>query len=235
MILPVQSVAFKLGSNVTTVDVTLNGVVAGNFLAIQVGIIQNATHQQPVNSPDGNGNTWSTTTPSALQALMVEYISYAMNVSAGNTTVTLDQGGSDPFAYSGSFGEYSGVALALALDQEASNVGNSTTPTTGTTPPTTQDDELVLACVTTDVVADPVGIDVPPTAGYTNITVDQNGTAIWAYATDYKVVSATGAQSADYGTITSSNWVAKIATFKAAVAGEPSVAPIRVTQSGLRW
>ena len=220
----VQSVEIVTGS-VTTTGGVLNSVAAGNFLAVQIGIFNAATQSEPVSTPDSNGNSWNTTTASAELGNMVEFISYAMNVAVGNTTVTVDQNG-DAFYSTGSFAEFSGVFTAAALDQQTSNSGTSTTPTTGTTGATAQDEELVLTCMLSDSASNPVGIDVPPTTGYSNLGIEQNGASFYAGATDYKVVSAAGTQAADYGTIASSNWVAKIATFKAVATG---------TQNAFAW
>jgi len=227
----VQSVEIQSGGPVTSTGGILNGVAAGNFLSVQVGIFNSATNVDP-GAADDKGNTWNTTTASAELGNMVEYISYAMNVAAGNTTVTIDQN-ADSFWATGSFAEYSGVLTAAALDQQTSNTGTSTTPTTGTTGATVQADELVLVGMLSDATGNPIGIDVPPTIGYSNLMVEQDGNSFYAGATDYKVVSAAEAQSANYGTITSSNWVAKIATFKATATSAPPDVAIPTQRSRL--
>lgn len=219
----VQSVTFS-GENVNSFGVTLNGVAAGNFLACMPSTY---TSGGPTNTAptDDKGNTWNTTTAPTVTVSSSAFIFYAMNVAAGNTAVTWDPG--NGMYGTGSVAEFSGVATSAALDQQASNNNNSSaTPTSGTTGTTTQADELVLACVMTGCNVADDGIDLP--SGYSNIYTYQNSAQIIGHSSDYRIVSATGTQSASWGTIVvSAPWNAKIATFKAAGGAAATSLPIR--------
>lgn len=203
----VNSFPLTLGTNVT----------AGNFLGamysvfLSGGSIPNAT-------PTGGG-TWNTTTAPTEQNAGNAFVCYAMNATGGATTVTVDYG--TGFYVEGSVVEFSGMVTTSALDVQTSNSNaGSTTPTSGTTGTTSQANELVLVCVQVSTSSTNVGLDVPATTGYTNLHVEQDSGSTIGHSSDYKIVSATGTQSAAWGTLSASEaWSAKIATFKEASAG----------------
>jgi hypothetical protein len=210
----VQSVQFQ-GDAVNSVQVILPNVVAGNFLSIQDQAFLASAEPAP---SDDKLNTWNATTVLGGGGVLA-HVSYAMNVAVGTTTVTMDYG--TGFYCGGSGNEFSGMATSSALDVQTENTGTSTTPTSGTTGSTAQNDELILVAVGVDVNDTNVGLDVPATTGYTNLSVEQNAQLHVGHSTDYKIVAATGVQSAAWGTIVSANWAGKIATFTAPVALPP--------------
>jgi hypothetical protein len=200
-----NSFALALGTNVT----------AGNFLSACYSVFDAGN---PTNTAPTGGGTWATTTAPTAQGEANAFINYAMNATGGATTVTVDYG--TDFYLAGSVTEFSGLETASALDQQTSNSdGGSSTPTSGNTGATAQADELVLACVSVSATDSSVGLDTPATTGYTNLHVEQDSLNFMGHASDYKIVAATGAQSAAWGTLDAAYaWSAKIATFKAAAA-----------------
>lgn len=224
----IQSIGFS-GTALTSVQATLNGVAAGNFLAKLTAVWDNTFGNPPNNTPSDGTNTWNTTTAPTPQGGGNAFINYAMNVAAGNTTVTTDYG--DNSYVVGELCEFSEVFTSAALDQETSNgSAGSTTPTSGTTGTLDQADELVLAVAQGNDAQNPYGWDAPATTGYTNLFVAQNGND-GSGSGDYKIVSATTAVSAAWGTLAGSySWSAKIATFKAAAS---AAAPKRLLTLGV--
>jgi hypothetical protein len=70
-----------------TGSVTLNGVTAGNLLAL---VADNESDGVSFATPtDNNGNTWAITVQTGSTALGVSCIAHAQNANGGNTTVTL--------------------------------------------------------------------------------------------------------------------------------------------------
>lgn len=116
----------------------------------------------------------------------------------------------------------SGLDPSAAFDKSSSSTGTGTTPSSGQTPTLSQADELLIGCIGTE---GPNG-DAPGTwdAG-ANQTTDNNqrlGTTGGAAASNItcasatKIVSATTGGIASKTGITSRNWAAAIATYKAA-------------------
>ena len=217
----VQSVTFQ-GDAVSTKDVVLPNVVAGNFLAIAVSVFLNPGPIPNTAPTDDKSNTWNTTTPPTAQNSNYNaFIFYAMNVAAGTTTITMDFG--TGFYVSGAASEFSGLATTSTLDVQADNSAASTTPTSGTTGATAQADELILVSCAVSENNTNVSLDVPATTGYTSLFVEQNSSAHIGHASDYKIVGATGTQSAAWGTLAGSfTWAGKIATFIGAVSSAPT-------------
>lgn len=218
----VNSLAVVLGSNVT----------AGNALIGCYSHYETGT-SAPVAPTSSPSNTWARDVfvqpGGGVGAAM---IASALNVASGATTVTFDSGSG--FYAVASVAEFSGLATSSALDKTATNSADSTTPTSGTTATTTQADELVVACLAEYEGSANDGIDVPATTGYTNIHVERDSSTYMGHASDYKIVSATGAQSAAWGTLASSlAWGACIATYKAAAGGSSqSITDVTQVASG---
>lgn len=116
--------------------------------------------------------------------------------------------------------EVSGVADSSSLDQHNNATGNSSTPTV-TSGTTAQADEFAVGALVVDDGSD-AGIDTA--AGWTTAHLHQSsGDTISAYQA-YKVLSATGTQTFDGGTLSSSvNWAIVVATFKGAASGSATL------------
>lgn len=199
----VNSFALTFGTNPT----------AGRFLNANYSVwlsgggIPNAT-------PTGGG-TWSTTTAPTERGSANAFLNYCESASGGATTVTVDYG--TGFYIVGSITEFSGLVTSSSIDQQTSNSNAlSTTPSSGTTGTLSQADELVIAVLSLPGIDTDASIDVPATTGYTNIHVEQDAQNFMGHSSDYKIVAATTAVSAAWGTTDNAPWSAKIATFKAA-------------------
>lgn len=198
--------------NVNSMTLTLGqSTVAGNFLGLQASVWTSGT--PPTNaSPSGLGS-WSTLTPNGLGNNQNAHLAYNENCSAG-TQVTYDVG--TGFYGVVSLTEFAGVKNSGSLDQQDEN-GNSssTTPTCGATGTLAQADELVLAVLTANQNNVNVGIDLPATPGYTNLTFEQDSARVQGASHDYKVVSATTAVDIAWGTLSAAMpWSSIMGTFK---------------------
>lgn len=113
--------------------------------------------------------------------------------------------------------EWSGLQNA-APDKAIASDGNSNTPATGSTGTLTQANNLILANVCGPTATSPQGFTSPATTGYTSVFLDQgNGSA--ATSIDSKIVTATTAQTAAWGTIADTDfWGAVITAWKETVA-----------------
>jgi hypothetical protein len=121
--------------------------------------------------------------------------------------------------------EISGNA-ASPLDVTQTNSGSSKNPATGTSASTAQANELVL--VSFGGNGSMAGGSDPPNTGYTDSYTNLGGGGVMPSSQAYKIVSATGTQSADLGTITTSTaWGVLLTTLKAAVAAPTSIGVIR--------
>lgn len=212
------------GSSVAAAALT---VTAGNMLVVTVTTWNNSG-SHTVTVADDKGNTWnsavsvedSSGTGDASKAT----IYYAMNCAAGSTTVTVSSSlGST--AFEGNVSEFSGLLTASALDVTANSPhnsgGTSCTPTTGTT---AQADELVVGVMAVNSADTTCNISDPP-SGYTSIGVNQDSNATIGHEGCYKIVSATGTQSATWSfDATTGGDVGVLATFKAAAVTQYAVA-----------
>ena len=112
--------------------------------------------------------------------------------------------------------EYSGVLTAGALDQVANSSGNNTAGTTGTTPTTTQANELWVGGIglvnaNYTLTTTNNGFTSPANAATTSGSTSVNAKV---YALE-KIVTTTGAASSGGTVSASSQWSGAIATFKA--------------------
>src|SRR3989304_7152637 len=105
--------------------------------------------------------------------------------------------------------EYSGVQTSGALDQTTTNYGYGTSASTGTTPTTTQEEELWVGATRCDT-----GNETSPTNGFTLLDGIANDGNLWALGYLEKKVSSTGTASAGV-TCGNNYWNGCIATFKA--------------------
>lgn len=191
------------GSSVTTASWTST---SGNILV--AGIEADVVALNGITVTDNKGNTWNRVISTSLASTFDLEIWVAYNITGGAThtvTATDNGGGVDSLII---VEEWSGAALAAALDKSAGATGlASTALNSGATAATTQADELVVG----------VGVasgNVTMTAGasYSNLT--KINTTFSTLAFETKVVSATGAQTADMTSGTAGSWACEVATFK---------------------
>lgn len=162
---------------------------------------------------DNQGNTYTQAKLQAINAgapgLLEGVIFFAYNVAASGTfTLTLTPPGGGLPNISWIAAEFSGLGVG-ALDQTASGGSAATTADTSSTATTVDANELVIA--NTALSTAPVSISTP--SGYTQL-YQELLVANQAAAADYKIVSATGAQQAQWSLGVSDTYAAVIATFR---------------------
>lgn len=181
-------------------------------------------------NPDTGAPTWTDSkgNTTAVDITWVEGANTRARATAGSVRLT-SAGSSHSWTINfpsgtyceGNVSEFSGIASS-PLDQTAhsewgsggSFTDTSTTPTTGTT---AQADEVVIACVDVNNNVANASITDPPT-GYTSIGVNQASSTTIGYEGAYKIVSATGSQSATWNFAQPGSGAAVLATYRAATA-----------------
>lgn len=166
---------------------------------------------------DSAGNTWTllsqasdTTNTQGLQ------LAYAMNATAGATTVTATFSGSTSFRRI-TLAEYSGVATASALDTSA--VKNNGVNTTAA-------NDVTVGPITTTAAGDLIVCGVMDTANGTNTQTAGTGftkrNAFGLCALEDLVQGSAGSISGTWTFGTAGRYAAGVAAFKAATGGSPS-------------
>ena len=211
-----------------TGNLTLNGVAAGNLLVAMQSSYRGSTTTTAIAVPTDTGGTFvggisgvgavfAATNDTAIQGIF-----YEVNASSGTHTVTFELNCGNNKTLS----EFSGMATASVLDvsQPAlTSHSDITSQVTGTTGTTAQADELIIIALALAAPggANPVGFT-NPVSGFTTLNVVQNDLSDIATFHAYKIVSATGTQTATF------NWTshesnmgahAAIAAFKGTAAG----------------
>jgi hypothetical protein len=124
--------------------------------------------------------------------------------------------------------EIANVAAASQIDQTAVATGSSTSPSSGATSATTQAYEVVIGAIGTEGP----GGDTQGSWSNGFQPIAYTGTTGGAAAANvslsvgYKIVNATGAQTAAKTGITSRQWGAAVATYKGLVASAPAADPV---------
>lgn len=203
-------------------QITITGVTAGNSIVLLVGTINFEAVSQSVQATDGT--PFSTAVRSALTSgsTRVESVQlFRHNVAAGTHVITLSSS-----ATSDGFSLY-GFAIAVevsGLDNSTptnvqTNFGSTDTPSSGSTGVLDQANNMVFAVLAGPNLAS-AGID--GVTDFTNLALSQTNGSQLPWSADYRIVTATTAQNASWGTTTSAGtWYASIAAFKDAAAGGP--------------
>ena len=209
--------------------ITLTGVTQGNLLTLVVPRYRSNISDTLGTPTDSSTETWSAASnPASAEFLpgnsMGISLWYLPNCAAGTHTVTLPSGFVTNVEMT--LVEWSGIDAA-PLDVVATPVSNLDTASISITSAATNfANELVIAAVVINNDTNPAGLTDPPT-GYTSLHVQQNSANDVAHEIAYKIVSATGAQSASWSwTSAGTDMVGQaiLATFKAtagAAAGAP--------------
>jgi hypothetical protein len=206
----------------TSLVITTTGAVeAGNDI-----IIGFATYGDPnytISIADSAGNTYQETAQAVCYQHGRTYIFAAYNVNGlpGGSSITITHTSVSARAAVASV--FSGLAEFNPVDRSLGNPAagaqqsaSGTTPTVGPTGTTTQASELLIGVIGTEgPVEDAAGtwqnsFTAGPRAGTTGGTATSN----WTVSMGYRIVSATGAYTAQKSGITSRYWAAAIATFK---------------------
>ena len=206
--------------------IALTSVASGSLLTLQDSFFRATTTGAGETVPTDTQGTWSIAQNGApgndTNSDGGSGIFYQANVAAGTHTVT-------PQANSGhnaTLAEWAGISTTTPFDvgANARTVNSSiTSQVTGTTATTAQADELVLITLGLGATVGSANVGfTDPVSGFTSLQVNPNDSSDLATFHAYKVVAATGTQSATF------NWTdsetgqycgANIATFKAAAAG----------------
>ena len=209
----VQAATFSTGSRVSTVTVTLTQSVAQGDLL--VGWVSQYGAAEQVQVSDNVNGAW-TRGPGSLRFMddtgdIALYYRENSQAAPGGLTITVTVSSSAPAYLQGSVADYSGIALAGALDQVASARGIGTTVDTGATAAVDAGELVFAALITGD---DPRSVTPGSSAGvqYTPRAQNSNGSA---FAEDI-TSSAAGAQQGTATLGAAANWIAVCAVFHAA-------------------
>src|SRR5438094_6144299 len=214
----VQAATFSTGSRVSTVTVTLTQSVAQGDLL--VGWVSQYGAAEQVQVSDNVNGAWARG-PGSLRFMddtgdIALYYRENSQAAPGGLTITVTVSSSAPAYLQGSVADYSGIALAGALDQVASARGIGTTVDTGATAAVDAGELVFAALITGD---DPRSVTPGSSAGvpYTPRAQNSNGSA---FAEDI-TSSAAGAQQGTATLGAAANWLAVCAVFHAAPATAP--------------
>lgn len=200
---------------VTSTNLVLNGVAAGNTLMTFCGV-NSFAGSTTISVDDGGAYTeivgvgyYSNTARLSIHA--------RQSVTAGNKTATATF--SRTVYGRCVLTEWSGLAaINTGTDVPATASANSTSPAVGPTAALSTSNMLIIAGATGGGASWSGATS--PSSGYTTIYADLTN-AYTASIFNYKVVSATTAVSANWGTIASDNWGAVIAAIPVATLGTP--------------
>ena len=201
------------GADPVTVDFP-GSVTTGNLLIAAVGFNTNGDIAviTSVTSNRTTGN-WACATHSA-GGDVTDAIYYAVATGTGACTVTVDFTAGQAYQ-DVRISEFTGFTASPVLDQVAGAPGGPTGPAvTGNSPSTTANDELIFTSGMTNS-----GFSGVINTGYSlmDLTDPDNDTH------GYKVVSATGVQSASHVLGSNGSWIALLATFKAGGGGDLNI------------
>jgi hypothetical protein len=222
----VQDTGIQTGSDVADDSVAFGAnVTAGNMLTVAVAA-WHTTSYTTNDCTDSLSNNYVIAGAEQTHYFTDAGVSlwYVTNTAGGACTVTVDPTQASGNYLAWSCAEFSGIATSGAIDQTAQNTAvNTATDANVTTAATTQADELVLAVAEVAIESDiDVAWGAAATTGYTNIAQYPDWGGIVSISFDYKIVSATGTQSANWshdpctGGSGGNSWGCVIATFKAA-------------------
>src|SRR5213595_444357 len=214
----VKNLGTATGNNTgTSITITLAAgvsVAAGDSIIVSfVGPDLSGTY----GATDSTGNSYSVSASGARAGTVRTVVLSAHNVNAlasGNTITVTFPSTSNRRAVTAD--EFSGLAKTGTVDQSHTGNGSSTAPDSGFTATTAQAAELLLGAIGVAGSASDTF-----TAGndghggtYTALTRVNSGGGIFYIAPEYEVVAAANTYKAT-ATITSQNWAADIATYKA--------------------
>jgi len=171
---------------------------------------------------DTAGNTYNQVANVNNSGNVSTYIFAAYNVTAlpSGSSITISHNAVRARAAVASV--FRGLEDSAVLDQTHTGTGNSNSPTSGATATTTQADELLIGAVGTEGPS----TDTAGTWGSSFTAGPRLGTTGGYFGTSnitasmgWRIVSSTDAYTASKSSITSRDWAAAIATFKAAPCG----------------
>jgi hypothetical protein len=215
LVLPsrVRSATGNTGSNAALTIMVNMGTAPANGNTMIAVISTRGTSANRVSGITQTGATWSRAAQTVGTAGTTTEIWYAPNVSSAAAAVSITQANLRSAAV---VMEYSGVLAVSPLDQTANTTGSSTAAVTGTTPTTTQANELWIGGIgynsSTPTLGTPNNSFVSVANAQSTNTTAGNNAKVYALE---RIVTATGTANSG-GTLTASaQWSGAIATFKA--------------------
>jgi autotransporter-associated beta strand protein len=209
----VQHATGSTGSSASTtcnVNLTTSPLTGNTLVAV---ISTRGTSANRVSAISGGGVAWSRVSQGTNTGGTTTEIWVGPNVTTGNTGIAITQASLISAAV---VIEYSGILSASPLDQIASATGSGTAAVTGTTPITTQANELWIGGI--GIADGRRTLNAPYGSDFAVVALPKSGVAA-GDATIYaleKIVSTTGAAGSS-GTVSASDaWSGAIATLKAA-------------------
>lgn len=205
-------VGLHTGTNTTFASTATTASWTSTSGNILVGVAEADTvAQNGITFSDNKGNVWSRVISTALAGTFDLEVWVSLNITggSGHTVTAVDNGGGVDSLIM--VEEWSGAATASASDKSAGATGTvSSAANSGATATTTQADELVIGAV-----AATGNRTFTPGATYSN--GNKINTTFSSLFFESKVVTATGAQTADATISANVSWICQVATFKAAV------------------
>jgi len=218
--------ATKSGAGNSSISVTVASGVAGGD-SIIVGFAS-STFAGPVSCEDTQGNAYNVDVDTINGASGRVTICSAHNVKplfAGDMITAHYPGFSGPSSITAN--EFHCLAPADTLDQIAADTGNTAEPSSGLTPLTRQDHELLYGAIFfsgTNFAA------FTPGAGYTRTNPDL---LVRPLASEYREVFVRGMYQADGTLSTGNQWAADIATYRIVCEPEPTPTPTMTPTGGI--
>lgn len=214
-----------------------SSVAAGNFLIGSFALDGNSSVLPTLTITDTAGNSYDVAA-SVLSGSTVSTTIFSGHVTNAITAATdlLITSSADRSRAACSVEAYDDAIEAVPLDRTATNTGASATPSGGTTAATTTADQLIFAAFGFGG-----GRTFTAGAGFTSSGAVSTtiGSSDRATANEWKLVSATGAQSATGTLSSSSTYSGAIATFKIAAPPAPTNwyvdSSVGTSGNGLSW
>jgi hypothetical protein len=183
---------------VTSHDITLNGVTAGNLLVLFVGTFDETGTGGSVS---GGGATWTRRATDGATDFVRTHIYEGVGTTGGDITVTYTPADAADVAVI--LAEFANPAVS-PFDVEAGTTGTGTTPDSGATATLAQADALkVSACVHSGG-----NVTMVPRAGDgdTQVTGQENGSTGMVIGGSYQILSTTTAVRGRWTLGASQNW-----------------------------
>lgn len=211
------------GNNVASASASFTALpTAGNAVLVCAVIKRDPGHANS-SCTDNQGNTYAKQIQFVDAKNQAEiWADFEIGTPSGTYTVTLAGNYNSGNYIALYLVEVSGLVTTGVLDQSATGTtafpGTSTS--VGPTSATDTADELVMAVISFESTDSNLNITLP--TGYTAIGVEQSSVGKAAIEACYKLVSATGTQSATWNHDGTANTGAVLATFRAATGGGAS-------------
>lgn len=218
-----MAIAFVKATKIeTTSGTSANGTVANTAGNAWITAASCGSATATVTMSDSATGTWTQDVKGPQSGGVGLSINSRPNLPGGNTTVTISKSGAAAKLVA-LVSEFSGLPTSSMLDSTppAAATGSSTSATTPSET-NTNANAVFFACVgdnnssaTSTLTGNTAGWNYNPSS-----TDETNGSSFIVTGSAYRIVNATGTQSANW-TVTSSSWVALIACYKAVATARP--------------